>query len=116
MPALHVLLGTQTAKKLDEICQVTEESKTSLVARLIREEWDRQREKVPPIYITGMDPAASATEIAERVAMEARRRNLSTSPEDAVRRRKAAAFDGINRSQIFATSSTEIDGQSDRVV
>lgn len=43
MPALHVVLGPQTSTKLEEIAQVTEESKTALVHRLIREEWERQR-------------------------------------------------------------------------
>lgn len=90
MPALHVILGPQTATKLDEIAIVTEESKTAIVARLIREEWDREREKrsaqpilasaepqrfIPPSVLAGFDP------------------DLSTSPEDAVRRRRAAAFE-----------------------
>lgn len=60
MPALHVILGPQTATKLDEIAQVTEESKTALVHRLIREEWARQRDAyVAPIATSPprFDPA-----------------------------------------------------------
>ena len=77
---LHVILGDQTAKKLDEIALVTEESKTSLVARLIREEWERQREKFAgqpiqtgpfpdSVYVGGLvDPADVSREVAFQVA------------------------------------------------
>jgi hypothetical protein len=77
--ALHINLGDQTAKKLDELSLVLEENKTALVSRLIREEWERERTKVAPIVQTGpfpdsvyvggnVDPAEVSRELAFQVA------------------------------------------------
>lgn len=85
MPALHVIIGDLTANKLDDILQVTEETKTGLIARLIREEWERERTKVAgqpiqtgpfpdSVYVGGLiDPADVGREIAFQVARGAER-------------------------------------------
>lgn len=55
MAHLHAVIGDQTTKKLEDILQVTEENRTTLIARLIREEWERQREAYSSsaIYVGG---------------------------------------------------------------
>lgn len=85
MPALHVIIGDLTANKLDDILLVTEETKTGLVARLIREEWEREREKFSArpiqtgpfpdsVYVGGLvDPADVSRELAFQVARGAER-------------------------------------------
>jgi predicted transcriptional regulator len=80
--ALHINLGDQTAKKLDELSMVLEENKTALVSRLIREEWQRQRELQPPVIATG--PRAGDTtllDVAEALAGSAEARARIFSPE-----------------------------------
>lgn len=109
MPALHVIIGDLTANKLDEILQVTEETKTGLIARLIREEWERERAKVAPIvqagpfpdsvYVGGLvDPADVSRELAFQTARGAERRH---------------GDDGTDRDRVFIASP---DGQNDRVL
>lgn len=69
---LHVILGDQTAKKLDELTAVLEENKTSLVHRLIREEWQRQRELQPPFTNTTLTPG-DVTHTADELVAEVER-------------------------------------------
>lgn len=110
---LHVILGDQTAKKLDEIAQATEENKTALIHRLIREEWQRQRELQPPVIATVSQGEwlladLAAGEISGEVARD---RILALSSE--IKAPGEYRFDGTDRDRVFIASP---DGQNDRVL
>lgn len=94
---LHVILGDQTAQKLDEITIVTEESKTAVVARLIRDEWERERAKAASVVQVFDSGIVGQGEAVARELSFQMGRDLSTSPEDAVRRRRAEAFERTQR-------------------
>lgn len=70
--ALHVRLKAQTAKKLDEIMRVTEEGPTALIARLIREEYERRGSDILVKSMTAELRPVPAPLIADRALAFAR--------------------------------------------